>query len=339
MAAGADLTRIYRVDVLTPEGANASLTLPVDLPEMKRVIRVADAALVVLDPLLSRLDVSLDSHKDSEVRQALEPLVSLADVANVCVLGLIHVNKTATTDPLTSIMGSRAFAAVARTVLFVMADPDDESRRLLGTPKNNLGRADLPTLAFRIVGVKVAETDEGEVWTGKLDWLGESERSIRDAIESTAEVATNRTATSEAADWLEDYLSSQTEPVESVLVKSQAKKAGHEKNAVHRACQRLGVTVRSSGFPRKTYWHLPASRLTAGRLNTTETTETTETTVQGRHINLSLSDRQSSQSSQLSQSSEAPARARRLGCYCEELPEGGPCGYCDGPDREVAVAH
>jgi len=70
-----------------------------------------DAALILLDPLLSRLDSSLDSHKDAEVRIALEPLVALADRSAAAVLGLIHVNKSGGQDPLDIVMGSRAFAA------------------------------------------------------------------------------------------------------------------------------------------------------------------------------------------------------------------------------------
>ena len=67
--------------------------------------------------------MALDTHKDAEVRQALEPIVKLADRSSLCVLGLIHVNKSTTSDPLSALMGSRAFAAVARSVLFVMVDP------------------------------------------------------------------------------------------------------------------------------------------------------------------------------------------------------------------------
>jgi len=59
---------------------------------------------------------------------------------------------------------------------------------------------------FRIEGVKVADTLEGEVWTGRLEMTGESERSIRDALESAAESSGDRSATSEAGDWLRDYL-------------------------------------------------------------------------------------------------------------------------------------
>ena len=127
MAAGANLDLVYRVDVETAEGTDTMLSLPCDLVALERAVRDVQAAMVLLDPLLSRLDADLDTHKDAEVRMALEPLVKLADAVDVYVLGIIHVNKGSSTDPLTLLMGSRAFAAVARSVLFVLTDPEDET--------------------------------------------------------------------------------------------------------------------------------------------------------------------------------------------------------------------
>jgi hypothetical protein len=53
------------------------------------------------------------------------------------------------------------------------------SHALVGQSKNNLGRMNLPTLAFHIAAACVARTAEGEVWTGKLEWLGETRRAIK----------------------------------------------------------------------------------------------------------------------------------------------------------------
>ncbi len=174
MAAGADLSMVYRVDVHTYAGFETGLSLPRDLAAVAEAVIEVQAGLILLDPLMSRLDAKLDTHKDAEVRQALEPLVHVANSTGAAILGLIHLNKSLSTDPLTMLMGSRAFAAVARAVLFCMVDPDDETARVLGQPKNNLGRTDLPTMTFRIVSAHVADTDEGPVWTGRVDWQDET---------------------------------------------------------------------------------------------------------------------------------------------------------------------
>ena len=259
IAADANLDLVFRVDVVTPEATETAVSLPLDLVALEREVRKVEPALILLDPLLSRLARHLDTHKDAEVRLALEPLVRLADAVSVCVLGIIHVNKGHSTDPLTLLMGSRAFAAVARSVLFLMTDPEDAAVRLLGQPKNNLGRTDLPTLQFRIVEVRVAETEEGDVLTAKLEWLGETDRSITEAIDATAASVGDRTATSEAADWLHDYLTDQGPRCKSAAVKQAGRQAGHSVDALKRARQRLRVESVPVGFPRQTYWELPQS--------------------------------------------------------------------------------
>jgi hypothetical protein len=257
MAAGADLNLVFRVDVVTGEDTDGWLSLPKDLPEVEHLAKESGAALLILDPLMSRLDPKLDSHKDADVRRALEPLAAMADATAMCILGLIHVNKSASSDPLTTLMASRAFAAVARAVLFVMTDPDDESVRLLGQAKNNLGRMDLPTLTFTIEGSCVAETAEGAVWTGKLHWLADATRSIREAMEATTAAFGDRTATTEAADWLHDYLLSKGGTCDSALVKKDGKAAGHSADTLKRARKQIGVAYESRGFPRRSFWSLP----------------------------------------------------------------------------------
>ena len=286
MAADADLARVYRADVSTAEGVDTGLSLPRDLDALGRTITEVDAALVLLDPLLSRLDAALDTHKDAEVRLALEPLTALADRVGVAVVGLIHVNKSTSTDPLTALMASRAFAAVARAVLFMMIDPDDESILLLGQPKNNLGRTDLPTLTFRIEGAHVADTDEGPVWTSCVRWIGQRAQSIGEVLESVGATAEARSATGEATGWLEGHLTNQGGTDESASVKEAGRKAGHSRDSLQRALKRLKGTTESRGFPRHTYWSLPGgtvqssqpSRRKSGESATTTTTASTATT-------------------------------------------------------------
>jgi hypothetical protein len=210
---------------------------------------------VLLDPLLPRLDSSLDSHKDAEVRQGLEPVVALAGRTGASVLGVIHVNKSGSSDPLNALMASRAFTAVARAVLFVMLDPEEETTRLLGQPKNNLGRTDLPTLAFTIAERPV---DNGAVTSIRLEWRGERQQSIRETLEAAAEMSGSRTATAEAADWLSDYLFTKDGTEESAKVKAAGAKAGHSHDAIKRAFKRLKGTSSALGFPRHTIWTIPS---------------------------------------------------------------------------------
>lgn len=299
MAAGADLDQVFRVDVTSAAGLETGLLLPRDMDGLEHAVAQVGAALILLDPLMSRLDGNLDTHKDADVRKALEPLVALANRTRAGMLALIHLNKSGGSDPLTLLMGSRAFAAVARSVLFVMKDPEDDDLLLLGQPKNNLGRSDLPTLTFRIVGEKVADTTEGPVWTGRIQWDGESARSIGDALAEGTQDSDTRTATTEAMPWLVDYLTQQGGTAPSADVKAAGRKAGHSESALGRARKRLKVATTSEGFPRTTYWSLPdtqPSHVSPGESELTELTEPTGTT----------GDPQSRQSLQSSQSDQPP---------------------------------
>lgn len=116
---------------------------------------------------------------------------------------------------------------------------------------------DLPTLTITIEGTCVAETAEGPVWTGKLSWLGNTTRSIREAMEAATTASGDRTATAEAADWLHDYLLSKGGTCESALVKKDGKDAGHSADSLKRARKQLRVASTSYGFPRRSYWSVP----------------------------------------------------------------------------------
>lgn len=256
IAARADLDRVFRVEVRSADEAYVGMNVIRDLKQLEQAARQVDAGLLLLDPLMSRLG-DQDTHKDSEVRVALEPVVDVADRVGMSVLGLIHHNKSGSTDPLQLIMGSKAFTAVARSVHTVVLDPDDEAeeRKLFGTPKNNLGRTNLPTLSFAIESAAV-DTDEGTAWTGRLVWGAEVSESISAVMERSGSENSDRTALKEAAEWLHDFLS-MTGVVGSARVKDEGRKAGHSESALKRARHRIKAESRSEGFPRTTYWYLP----------------------------------------------------------------------------------
>ncbi|MQA15522.1 MAG: AAA family ATPase [Pseudonocardiaceae bacterium] len=262
-AAGADLSRVFRTDITTAEGVSTELSLPHDLEATERAVTEHGIALILLDPLMSRLAASLDSHKDAEVRRALEPMVSIAHRTSSAVLGIIHVNKSTGTDPLNAVMGSRAFTAVARSVLFCMRDPDDDDTRLLGHPKSNLGQ-EQATRSFTIASKKVGKSPEGEpVFSSYIVWGSERTESIAEVMEDSYESGDTRSAGKDAARWLLDYLGEQGGSAPSSAVREAAKQTEHTWRTIGRARARAKVTIHSEGFPRVTYWHAPKPKGTS----------------------------------------------------------------------------
>lgn len=326
IAADADLERVYRVEVINADEIHVGLSLPRDLRDVEQAAGQVDAALLLLDPLLSRLDAKLDTHKDAEVRIALEPLVALAGRARMAVVGIMHHNKSGSTDPLQLVMGSKAFTAVARSVHTVIADPDDEAdrRRLFATAKNNLGRADLPVLAFTIESYGVGTVD-GTAWTGQLKWAGEIHGTLQDVMNASAD--DDRSATSEASDWLTDYLHSQGGSATSKDIKDAGAKVGHSQDALKRARKRVGATATASGFPRQTSWNLqPQSEQPSWRVAPTAPTAPTESDKGFRGDSLetttTLTGKKAAQSVQLVQSVQSVQTPRECSHCGKPLPPG-----------------
>ncbi len=83
----------------------------------KEAQRIGGMRLLVVDPVVSA--VAGDSHKNGDVRRALQPLVDLARSLDVAVLGISHFSKGGGSgaDPVSRVVGSIAFTAVARVLL------------------------------------------------------------------------------------------------------------------------------------------------------------------------------------------------------------------------------
>jgi hypothetical protein len=180
MAAGADLTKVYRAEVEVSEGATVTLSLPSDNCLLEDAIREYEVALVALDPLMSAISDALDTHVNRQVRQALDPLARLADRTGALVGGIAHFNKSASTDASSLITASGAFKDVARFI-FAFATDQEDGTQVITQTKNSLGRSDLPSLAYRIISASVP-TEKGDANVGRLVLDGETDRSVRDLL-------------------------------------------------------------------------------------------------------------------------------------------------------------
>ena len=257
MAAGADLGLVYKATVHVEEIGEFTLSLPDDIKQIQAKVEETRAVAMLLDPLMSRLSSRLDSHKDQTVRQGLEPIAKLSQDSSVTTIGVIHVNKSNASDPLTTVMGSRAFVATSRAVQYVVRDPNNPKQRLLGVPKNNTGLSgdDSPTMLFTIEGTEVNGTGFA-LRTSRVVWQGVSEISINDVV---YDVATNNAGkTNDAVEWLRSFMEkTKSGWAWSSDIKDAAKKAHHSERLVERARKALGLSRMSTGFPPRAIWARP----------------------------------------------------------------------------------
>jgi hypothetical protein len=153
IAAHADRSRIlpFSIDLPSgPWGGKRQLTIPDDVGHLELLIRQANAALVILDPLNAFLSPNVDGHRDQNVRRALAPLMDMAARTGVAVVVVRHLNKSGGTDPMYRGGGSIGLIGAARAAFLVGKDHEDEQRRIFAPIKSNL--AEKPSaLAFRTV--------------------------------------------------------------------------------------------------------------------------------------------------------------------------------------------
>ncbi|MDU7589895.1 MAG: AAA family ATPase, partial [Acidovorax sp.] len=141
LAAGADDERCHFIKGAMRDGEVVPFDPARDLQQLREEIdRIGGIRLLIVDPVVSA--VTGDTHKNGEVRRALQPLVDMADACNCAVLGITHFAKGGQgTDPAQRVVGSVAFTAVARIVMVAAKVKGEEGQdaRILARGKSNIG--------------------------------------------------------------------------------------------------------------------------------------------------------------------------------------------------------
>jgi AAA domain len=245
IAAGADLSKVGRFEVVTIDEEEVTLSLPLDNSLLEREIVEHEIALVVIDPIMSVISDRIDTHITRDVRRALDPLAKMADRTGAVILGIAHFNKASGTDAATLLSGSHAFRDVPR-LLFGFARDDSDGTRAMTQVKNSLGRDDLPSLSYSIETV-VVDTKLGPAETGKFAFTGESDRSVADVLRESRSDGGDPEERRDAASWIKAYLAEAggTALVKDVL--AAGKVVGYAEQTLKNARRKVADTDRS-GF-------------------------------------------------------------------------------------------
>lgn len=258
MACGADVSRVYFVQALIDEEGNSLPFDPArDVPTLHDAVkRIGGASLLVVDPIVSA--VAGDMHRANEVRRGLQGLVDLAEECNCAVLGISHFSKGSVgTSPSERVIGSVAFAALARTVL-VAAKQEGSESRVLARAKSNISLDD-GGVSYSIQPCMI----DGGIQTTRVLWGDRIEGTARDILDAVeAHDADERSELDDAADFLRGLLADG--PVAAKQVYAEADQAGYRRATIRRAQKALGIAAVKEGgrFGEKEQrwvWKLPRS--------------------------------------------------------------------------------
>lgn len=260
-AAGADVERCHFISSVRDESGARPFDPAKDFPDLQAAItRNGGASLLICDPVVSA--VAADSHKNTEVRRGLQPLVDLAGEMNCALVGITHFSKgTGGRDPVERITGSIAFGAVARVVYAAakeQAGPDGQpsDRRLFVRAKSNIG-PDGGGFAYKLTfatlddfpGIITSTVTFGEALAGEA-------RNLLAAAEADNSGAGG--ALEEAKDFLLDLLAGG--PVPAKEGKRAALDAGIAGKTLERAKKDLGAGSRKSAMDGGWEWNLSEDR-------------------------------------------------------------------------------
>ena len=260
LAAGGDPSKVHFVSSMQEDGKPRHFDPATGMPDLVKAARkLPDLKLVILDPVVAA--VSGDSHKNTETRRGLQPVVDLADQLDCAVLGITHLSKnTGGREPLERVAGSIAFGAVARVVLATVKPADTEAPRRLVRAKSNLG-PDTGGFEYTLFGAPVPGQ---EFNAQRVEWGEILEGSARELM-AVEQPDDGGDAADDAEEFLQDILKSGT--VSTKEIKEAANAHGHSWRTVNRAKAELGVKAVKGGFNEGWSWRLPDPPKNANKNN------------------------------------------------------------------------
>lgn len=254
LAMGADVNRIFFVEGVRRAGEVAPFDPATDMPDLTAAAaQTGGVRLLIVDPVVSAVG-GADSHKNTEVRRALQPVVDWAASTGAAVLGISHFSKGSSgRDPTSRVVGSIAFSAVARVVLVAAKGKDDDGddRRVFARSKSNIG-PDSGGLAYSIEQVEVA--DHPGLTASVILW-GEALQGTARELLAQADDAGDDGDGHDVDGFLRGLLADG--PVAAKMVMADASGAGYSRDQVQRAARRIGVERRKLGMAGGWVWALP----------------------------------------------------------------------------------
>lgn len=251
IAAGGDRSRVHFVDGTRINSELQPFDPARDMNALQaQAEQLGDVRLIIVDPIVSA--VTGDSHKNTETRRALQPLVDLAANMNAALVGITHFSKGGQGgDPSQRVLGSVAFTAVARVVLVVAkvkSEDGEQNRRILARSKSNIG----PDDGGYEYHLEQAEPLPG-IQASYVTWGTSVEGSARELLSDPNEQdGEDKSALDSAIDFLREVLKDGLTPCKTI--QAEGKDAGISWASIRRASDSLQVikTKGSGGW----YWKL-----------------------------------------------------------------------------------
>lgn len=240
MAHGGNTENLYIMkSIQDDKHGERTVNLERDTPAFVDLCAEKHPSLIIIDPVSSYLGKT-DSHRNSDVRGALEPLSRFAIDEKVCLLLITHfkkVNGDIKTNPVEKVTGSSAFTELTR-ILWITASEfiEDENgnkiqRYMFLNLKANLNKKS-SGYYYDINSYLVNNL----VDVSKIKWCEEIEKDALAKLgfnDESENPQPKRVSNKEVQNWLRAFL--KNGPVQSVELFAEAKLCGFSERSIWRA--------------------------------------------------------------------------------------------------------
>ena len=260
LAAGANMKRIAFIKGKQKGETMKPLSIEQDIDMLKSHVLERAVKVLILDPIVTRLDENRDSNKYGDVMKVLEVLGNLLKENNAACIGVTHFNKT--TGPVENrVMGSRAWRAYIRSLICVHRAEDNEDERIVTHSKCNYGPSQQSLrFGFKNVKVDIDVEDHSDVFASQIVELGSSDVSDGEAVAAmdNRHLKKAENTLDKCGVWLRSFFDGfEAKGVLREAVIAAAEKAEFNMRTVDRAATELGVEKTKQG--RKVLWSLPTT--------------------------------------------------------------------------------
>jgi energy-coupling factor transporter ATP-binding protein EcfA2 len=254
MAVGANLDRCGIISgAIDENGLRCSFDAARDMDRLREAInQIGGVSLLVIDPIVTA--VTGDMHKANDVRRSLQAIVDFAAEMNCAVIGITHFAKgTAGKNSAERVIGSQAFAALARMVLVAAKEEDSQNRVFTRAKSNN--SADTGGFGYTIEAIMLPGGIEATrvVWGEALEG---SSRSILSEIEGDANEEAGQLGV--AKQFLINTLHNGPAPSKELLEHAR-ERFSISAITLRRAQKELGIVATKLSFAGGWNWSLPLS--------------------------------------------------------------------------------
>jgi putative DNA primase/helicase len=257
-ASGADLTRVFFAGEMICGKERRPFDPARDIAALQAAIEAASgASLIIIDPIVSA--TAADSHKNSETRRGLQPLVDMAAKLDAALFGVTHFTKGSEgRSPIDRVTGSVAFGALPRVVMVAAKQQDGTDGkprpRILMRAKSNIGKDDD---GFEYELQLVPMREHPDIIASVVSWGDAVAGNARDILKEAETVpdTDGDGERHEAAEFLTEFLSDG--PKSQKEVKETAEANCHAWRTIRRAQKELGIKPTKAGMTGGWVWSLP----------------------------------------------------------------------------------